>query len=230
MFKRLSFLIYILFISQTLAVESLYVFVPTQVRANILQEKIGGYCDDVDVTVFSRAKDFHKKVKSEPPSAILSLLPVVERTISFDMAIEGIKGGLTTENYVLVSIANPLKRSDLVNKKIGVVDLLGRKSMGKFIEQLFKTPVKLKRVTKVEDLLPLITFGSVDAIFIANSLFEKLKSTSNLDLVATHLNIKIGLASAALKGVVAKDKLTRCVFAFDQNLNITLGVDKWHTL
>jgi hypothetical protein len=223
------FLISITF-SSVLIAESLYVFVPTEVRANKLQQKIGSYCSGVDVTVFGRAKDFHNKIKAVPPTAILSLLPVVEHTLSFSNTILGLRNGVNNESYVLVSIERPLSLDSLYNKKIGVVDLLGRKPMRVFIEELLKTKIKLKRVTKVEDLLPLITFESVDAIFISETMFKQLKVKSKLNLVATPLNINIGLASAALSDAIIKDRLKDCLFAFDKKLNSTLGVDQWHTL
>jgi hypothetical protein len=223
------FLISIMF-PTILVADSLYVFVPTEVRANKLQQKIGSYCSGVDVTVFGRAKDFHNKVKAVPPTAILSLLPVIEHTLLFNAAIMGLRNGVNSEGYVLVSIDKTLGLDSLHNKKIGVVDLLGRKPMRVFIEQLLKTKIKLKRVTKVEDLLPLITFESVDAIFISESTFKQLKLKSKLNLVATPLNINIGLASAALSDAIIKDQLKDCLFAFDKKLNSTLGVDQWHTL
>ena len=170
------------------------------------------------------------EVKAAPPTAILSLLPVVEHTLLFDTAIMGLRDGLTSEGYVLVSVGSPIQLDNLNNKKIGVVDLLGRKPMRVFIEQLLKAQIKLKRVTKVEDLLPLITFESVDALFVSNTMYNQLKSKSNLKLVATPLNVKIGLASAALSDEVIKDRLKECLFAFDKKLNSTLGVDQWRTL
>lgn len=230
MIPRVIVFIICLLFSLTLLAESLYVFVPTEVRANKLQQKIAKYCSEVDVTVFGRAKDFHKKIKISPPTAILSLLPVVEKNQLFDTTIRGKRKGLSSEGYVLVSVDTPLKLTDIANKKIGVVDLFGRKPMIQFIEQLLQVKVKLKRVTKVEDLLPLITFDSVDAIFISNTLFAQLKSKSKLNLVATQLNIQLGLASAALSNKVIEENLKTCLFAFDKQLNSTLGVDQWNAL
>ncbi|WP_196137151.1 hypothetical protein [Aliikangiella sp. G2MR2-5] len=230
MVKRILFTMLCLSLSFPLCSQSLYVFVPTETRANVMQEKINSFCPGVEVTAFGRAKDFHKQIEQAPPNAILSLLPVLERTSDYITALKGLKNGLETENYVLVSVDSPLKMSEIGQKKIGVVDLLGRKPMTSFVEQLFKTPVKLKRVTKVEDLLPLITFGSVDGIFVSSSLFNQLKAKSNLNLVATNLDIKIGLASAAHNDAQVKDKLKSCILAFDQGLNSILGVDQWRTL
>ncbi len=230
MFRRFSFILFGMTLSVSAWAESLYVFVPTEVRANIMQQKISDICKDVDVTVFGRAKDFHKEVQSAPPHAILSLLPVIERSGSFSTALKGVRDGTSEEDYVLVSVDKPIDITSIGDKKIGVVDLLGRKPMGQFISQLFQTDVKLKRVTKVEDLLPLLTFGAVDGIFISEALYNQLKSKSNLNLVSTRLNIKVGLVSAALLDAKAKDKISKCIQGFDGELNETLGVEQWRAL
>lgn len=230
MIRRFTFIILGMTLSLSAWAESLYVFVPTEVRANIMQQKISDICKDVDVTVFGRAKDFHKEVKSSPPHAILSLLPVIERSGSFSTALKGVRDGTSEEDYVLVSVDKPIDITSIGDKKIGVVDLLGRKPMGQFISQLFQTEVKLKRVTKVEDLLPLLTFGAVDGIFISEALYNQLKSKSNLNLVSTRLNIKVGLVSAALLDAKAKDKISKCIQGFDSDLNETLGVEQWRAL
>jgi hypothetical protein len=216
--------------SLSVMAESLYVFVPTEVRASKLQQQIGSYCTNVEVTVFSRAKDFQNKLKVTPPTAILTLLPVIESSQIFNPAIIGVRAGQSQEDYLLVSVNQPINLAELENKKIGAVDLLGRKPMDNFVQQLLKSPIKLTRVTKVEDLLPLITFESVDAILISNSTFEQLKAKTNLNLFATELNIKIGLASAALTGATSTDLFKKCLFAFDKQLNSTLGVEQWRTL
>jgi hypothetical protein len=227
--KHIYMIVFCVIFSLPLAAESLYVFVPTEVRANVMQEKIGSFCSGVEVTVFGRAKDFHKKVKSDSPSAILSLMPVIKHVETYKPVLNGSKNGAETEDYVLITVDKEVDIAATAGKKIGVVDLLGRKPMSTFIEQLFKAKVKLKRVTKVEDLLPLITFGSVEGIFIADSLYTQLKSKSNLNLVATKPNIQIGLVSAAINATAGK-KVTECITGFDNELNTTLGVDKWRAL
>ena len=210
--------------------DSLYVFIPTEMRANKLEQQIDAYCSDVDVTVFGRAKDFHKKLKASPPNAILSLRPVIKRSQKFDEAVLGLKNGLQKETYLLVSVNTPIQHNELPNTKLGVVDLLGRTPMRQFVEGALDSAVKLKRVTKVEDLLPLITFGAVDAILLSESQFKTLKVKSKLPLVASDVQFKIGLASAALTEKFDKKRLQNCLLAFDKQLNSTLGVDQWQTL
>ena len=210
--------------------DNLYVFVPTDVRAKVMQQDISTICPNVGVTVFGRGKDFRKQVKKSPPDAILSLLPVIDRSGNFETVMRGVQNGLTEESYVLVSVDKALDLGQIQTNKIGVVDLLGRKPMGEFVSQLFQADIKLKRVTKQEDLLPLLTFGSVDGIFVSERLFRQIKNRSNLNLVSTSLDIKVGLVSAALAGAEAKEKIVNCLKKFNAKLNGTLGVDKWRIL
>ncbi|MCO7223730.1 hypothetical protein [Pleionea sp. CnH1-48] len=230
MIKRIACTMFAMMFSLSLTAESLYVFVPTEVRANVMQTKIGELCNGVEVTVFGRAKDFRKQVKGNPPTAILSLSPVIEASDSFNTVMKGVKKGQDVEDYVLVSVDKPLEVGAIGTKRIGVVDLLGRKPMEKFVSGLLETKVKLKRVTKVEDLLPLLTFGSVQGIFVPTSLYDQLKSKSNLNLIATTINVQVGLASAALSKASSKEKVMKCISAFDKELNATLGVEQWRTL
>jgi hypothetical protein len=209
---------------------SLFVFVPTDVRAKAMQQDISEVCSDITVTVFGRGKDFREEVAKSPPDAILSLLPVIDRSSPFETIMRGVQNGYTEEEYVLVSVDKALDLGQIQTKKIGVVDLLGRKPMGEFVSQLFQADIKLKRVTKQEDLLPLLTFGSVDAIFVSERLYRQIKNRSNLNLISTSLNIKVGLVSAALASSAAKEKIVSCLKKFDAKINGTLGVDQWRIL
>ncbi|WP_281559813.1 hypothetical protein [Thalassomonas sp. RHCl1] len=225
--KQAIFLIFTLTFSSVVQAESLFVFLPTQVRAKVMQQQISQICPELEVTVFGRGKDFRRQIKNTPPSAVLSLMPIIERLGSFDPVLKGAKNGQTREKYVIVSVGRPLTMQDIAQKKIGVVDLLGRKPMGEFIAGIFPVAVKLKRVTKTEDLLPLLTFGSVEAVLVSESHFLQLKAKSNLNLVASSSNLTMSLVNLALSGANAKEKLLRCVSRFDDKINSTLGVDQW---
>ena len=208
---------------------SLYVFLPTDIRAKVLEDQIKTSCPGVEVTVFGRGKDFRKKIKEAPPTGILSLSPVIERSDNFSISMEGKKGGAKKEGYLLVSVDNKLEKEQIPTSKIGVVDLLGRKPMTEYVSQLFGVDVKIKRVTKIEDLLPLLTFKAVDGIFIAESVYNILKEKTELKLQVNNLDIEVGLASAAVGDPSLKDSLNSCVKKFDQALNSTLGVDQWES-
>ena len=228
--KCLFFLSWCAFLVAPATAEQLYVYVPTDVRAKNLQQAIGMACPNITVTAFGRGIDFRQLVKKSPPDAILSPLPVLEHRLGFKSAIRGVKNGFTDEQYVLLSVDKAFDLRNIENSKIGVVDILGRKAMGEFVSQLMQTKVKLKRVTKQEDLLSLLTFGSVDGVFVSESQYRQIRKRSNLNLVVTNPNIKVGLASIALVNLSAKQKIADCVKRFDKKLNRILGVEQWRIL
>ena len=208
---------------------SLYVFLPTEIRAKVLENKIKNSCPGVNVTVFGRGKDFRKQVQEMPPTGILSLSPVIDSTDNFSISLHGKRQGISKESYFLVSVDQILEKESIPNSKLGVVDLLGRKPMTEYVSQLFGFDVKIKRVTKIEDLLPLLTFKAVDAIFISESVYKSIKEKTQLDLKVNNINIQLGLASTAVGDPALKDSLNQCIQKFDQALNTTLGVDQWES-
>lgn len=227
--KLMLAIIFIIIISVSLNAtgESLYVFVPSQVRAKVMQQQMSQVCPYIDVTVFAFAKEFRQQLKSTPPNAILSHALVVDRNDYSNTVLQGVKNSQTAENYMVVSIGAPLDLNQLEQKKIGVVDLLGRKPMSDFVSGLLDAVVKLKRVTKIEDLLPMLTFGAAEGILVPESLYYQLKSKSKLNLVATSLNKKMDLASVVLNDESAKEKVVQCITQLGNEVNITLGVDRW---
>lgn len=118
MLKKLAVMLISYFFSISIAAQSLYVFIPTEMRANKLQQKIETFCTSVDVTVFGRAKDFHNKIQTTPPTAILSLSPVIERNSPFNKAIAGLRNGIDSEYYVLVSLNKAVNIEHLNDKKL----------------------------------------------------------------------------------------------------------------
>ena len=69
--------------------------------------------------------------------------------------------------FVFVSLDKKWKASNVTKGKLGVVDELGRKNMKKFTQTVSGQKFgKIKRVTKVEDLVPLLALGNVDHIMI----------------------------------------------------------------
>lgn len=209
--------------------DSLYVFVPTDVRTKILQDKIEAACPGLTVTVFGRGQDFRKQVESSKPDAILTLMPVIEKSTGYQSSFRGMKDGQPVESYYVVSKDTAIGLDALAGKTVGVVDLLGRKPMTEYVHQILNVDVKVKRVTKTEDLLPLLTFGAADAVFVSQSVFESLKEKTELNLVNTEINVKIGLTAAATSGAAAKEKYNDCIMQFDDELNAMLGVEKWTT-
>jgi hypothetical protein len=209
----------------------LYVFYPTDVRPKSLQEKINRICPDVNTVAFGRVVDFYRQIDKLPPNAILSLKPVVtrdkeQRKQAQESHLNGTRAGQNSEEYVLVSIAKGVDMAQLAQLKIGVLDILGRKPMKRFMNDLFAEKIKIKRVIKTEDFLPLLTFKLADAIFVSQSTFKKLQAKSKQNLVATATDIRIGLAVTGIYQQNNND-ISQCIQKMDLQTNALLGVDAW---
>lgn len=211
------------------AAAQLYVFVPSNIRAVAMQKILGARCPDLGITVFGRVKDFSKRLSKTPPDAILTLVPVIKHHPDYSIFLQGYKVGLAAEAYVLVSVDKPIDLKALHKKKIGVVDILGRKAMSRFMQQLFGIKLKIKRVMRSEDLLPLLIFRAADAIFVSELMFAELQKKSNLNLKVTQLDIKVGLAATAQSSLNGQEYM-KCITAFPAATNTLLGVEKWERM
>lgn len=205
----------------------LYVFKPTTEKANVVQAMMEGECEGVSITVFGRVKDFVKKVAEEEPSGIISLGPVLALHSDFSVVAQGhLKGG-SDANYSFVSVDAAFDPSSLETSKLGVIDILGRKEMKVYMEDLFGGKVATKRVTKIEDLIPLLNFSAVSALFIEESVLDGIKDSTELNLVETKAKHKVGLVSLAISDPAQSDVLKKCVNKLSPKVNKVLGVEGW---
>ncbi|TDI95263.1 MAG: hypothetical protein E2O76_13635 [Caldithrix sp.] len=208
--------------------ESLYIFLPTEVRPKVLQDKLSQACPNLKITAFGRIKDFKVKIAQEPPTAILTITPVLKLFDDYSTKFSGLLNGSKFQKYVLLSVEQPIELNGLSDKTIGVVDFLGRKGMKVLYARLFRPAPKLKRVTKLEDLLTLLNFKMVDAILLPASKVASFREKSKLNFVITKLeNIKLGLTALAVN---RKEKATAVIEAIkklDKENKALLGVEAW---
>ncbi|MFK5893334.1 MAG: hypothetical protein QM504_08960 [Pseudomonadota bacterium] len=205
----------------------LYVFYPTDIRPKKMERHISRYCPEINITVFAKIKDFEEQTRRIPPEAILSYAPVIKKNQQYTSLVQGFKQGRSYEDYVLVSIEEKVDISQLASIKIGVLDILGRNPMKLFISKTLRTNVKIARVTKTEDILNLLIFGLVDALFVSQQRYEKFHSQSLLPLVATKLDLKMDLAVLAVKSDKSKELFLNCFNRLGKQTNSLLGVDQW---
>lgn len=206
----------------------LYVFYPTDIRPKKMEKHISKHCPEIKTTVFGKIKDFEEQTRRAPPDAILSYVPVISKSKHFTNShILGVKNGSVKEKYVLVSMDKAIEQASLGTQKIGVLDFLGRRPMKAFVNKTLGAKVKLSRVTKTEDILNLLTFGFVNAIFVSQQRYEKYLKESKLPLVATDFNIHLDLIALAVRQSESKEEFLSCVNRLDSNTNALLGVDQW---
>lgn len=230
--KRTAIMIHLLALLLTAKVmsqEKLYVFYPTTARPQAMQDKMTSTFDGVAVTVFGRYNDFTAKIGMEPPDAVVTKPALIEQLGGYTISLNAERKGKVEESYVLMSINTPLEKAGVnAETVIGAIDLLGRSGMKPFTEQFFSVEPKIKRVTKVEDLLPLLSFNMAAGILIEDVFVNYFKTTSQLQFSVTPLTgAKGGILALAVKSGGKADKAIAALKKNDKELCGMFEVDLW---
>lgn len=211
------------------AEEKCYVFFPTTDRPQAIQDKLQSSLSGVTVTVFGRINDFNAKLELEPPDAIIAKPALISQFNNYEVTLTGLRKGKAEETYVVLSIGAPVDLQTIgAETTIGVIDVLGRAGMKSFISQFFKTEPKLKRVTKVEDLLPLLSFNMAAGVLIEDIFVNYFKSTSQLDFKTTSLpQTQSKIIALGIRKNGKADKTTAALKKADKALCSVFEVDSW---
>jgi hypothetical protein len=205
---------------------TLYVYVHTDSKSATLEKTLQDRMPSLTVTVFGRFRDFEEAMSTRRPDAVVALQPLLASQ-NVPVALQGLRGEHDWELYVLLS--PEANDGPLSGKVIGVVDLLGRDGTQQFVTKLLKTPdLKLKRVTKMEDLLPLLQFSAADAVLVPAAAVKSVTERSRLPLKVRELpDARVGLPAVGVLNAKVKDLMVKQVQGLDGDTNRTLGVEKW---
>jgi hypothetical protein len=204
-----------------------HVFLQLDAKSSVVEKTLQGKLSGLGITVFSRFRDFDDAGNTGKPDALLSIAPVLESR-GAKPSLQGTRGGKATEAYVLASVGQPLSGS-LSGKTIGAVDLLNRDGTQSFITGLLKTTdVKIKRVAKVEDLLPLLEFSAADGIVLPNSMLAKFMERTRLPVKTRELpSAQVGLPAVAVLNSALRDVVVGAFQKLDGTTKNMLGIDDW---
>lgn len=208
---------------------SLYVYVHTDSKSATLEKALQDRLPGVGVTVFGRFRDFEEAMSTRRPDAVVAFGPLLASQ-NVPVTLQGLRGDHDWEPYVLLSPGAALEGA-LDGHTIGVVDLLGRDGTQEFVAKLLKTPdLKLKRVTKMEDLLPLLQFSAADAVLVPAAAVKGVTERSRLPLKVRELpDAKVSLPAVGVLNAKVRDALIKQIQALDGETNKTLGVDRWRS-
>jgi hypothetical protein len=212
--------------------ETLYVFYPLSATTASVEKRIKSACPGIEITVFGRFKDFEDGVISHAPDAVLTKPAVIEQVGGYDIRLNGIRKGNTEESYIFLSVDRAIDVSgtfpNLAGKTIGVFDILGRKGMDRFIGKFLNPVPELQRVSKIEDLLQLLTYNMVEGILIPETDAELYKKISNLNFVVTPFpNMKAGILALGVKTGKEAALTVKVLTALNEQNMSLLEVDKW---
>ena len=204
-----------------------HVFLHLDAKSSVVERTLQQHLPQLDVTVFGRLRDFEERLTASRPDAVLSIGPVL-RQHGQAVSLQGYRDGKSVEPYVLASVNQPLEGS-LAGKTIGVVELLGREGTQAFVSDLLKTAtLKIKRVAKVEDLLPLLEFSAADGVLLPSSMLGMLVERTRLAIKTKELpGALVGLPAIAVLNPAARDLIVKSFQGLDAATKQLLGIDSW---
>jgi len=204
-----------------------HVFLQLDAKSSVVEKTLQARLPGIAITVFGRFRDFDEAGTTSRPDAVLSIGPVLEAR-GIKPALQGTRGGKPTEAYLLASVGQPLEGA-LSGKTIGVVDLLNREGTQAFINSLVKSAnVKIKRVAKVDDLLPLLEFSAADAIVLPSSMLARFIERTRLSVKTRELpGAQVGLPAVAVLNPAVREQVVAAFQKLDSSARTLLGIDDW---
>jgi hypothetical protein len=216
---------------------TLFVFLQVDVKSSALEQALQRELPGLSVTVFGRIRDFQDAIGTRNPDGLVAIAPLLE-LVQSKPVLQGVRGGKEWEPYLLVTTgaaaadrAGGGGKPALSGKTVGVVDLLGRDGTQAFAAAaLGIADVKVKRVAKIEDLLPLLEFSAADAVLIPSSAVKRFTERTRLTMSVRDLpNARVGLPAVAVRNEKARSAIMQAIQKLNAETRSLLGIDSWST-
>jgi hypothetical protein len=201
----------------------LLVFLHVALKQRAFESELQAALPALEVRAVGRLGDFERAL-DEGQDAVLSL-PALLSAHGLVGRLQGMRGGASEEKYSLVGVGTAPDPTRVA--AVGALDLLGREGTNAFVYGLLGSKPKVERVTKFEDLLPLIQMQKVDGILLPTRLLPDVQAASRLPLTQRELTKLVKLPAVASVGAAGADVLA-AVARLPVKVSRTLGVDEWH--
>ncbi|MFT3926419.1 MAG: hypothetical protein QM778_27995 [Myxococcales bacterium] len=200
----------------------LLVFLHLIVKQRALQAELQDALKTLAVTAVGRVADFQRGLEGAA-DAVLTLAPVLAAN-HLTPRLLGYQNGKADESYSLVA---PERAPDPAHVRgVGALDLLGRDGTTAFVNSMTGGRPKVERVTKLEDLLPLLQMSRVDAVMLPSRLLAELQATTQMKLLARELPTRVGLPAVAVLNSQGNDALA-AVAKLPLSITRPFGIDEW---
>lgn len=212
-------------LSKDTVAQKVYVYYPTDIKPIAIQNQFSENCPGITITALGRYKDFSTMLAQDPPDAIITITYLAKQLPDYTIALNGVRKGKTKESYVILSINDSVTIDQLGPESIvGILDFLGRAEMAAFISELTAKKLKLKRVTKVDDLFPLLSFNMVQAVICTENNSDYIKQISHLKLISVPIPGKtFGIVSVATN----KNTNSALIVEMIKKTKSVIGIDTW---
>jgi hypothetical protein len=205
----------------------LYVYLPSEVKSSVLERTLRQQLPSLEVTVFGRFRDFEEAMGRRPPDAVVAIPPLL-KSLAIAPTLQGLRGDRDWEPYLLLFDA-AAGDSGATPSVVGVVDLLGRTGTQQLASKLLGNPaVELRRVTKLEDLLPLLQLSAAQAVLVPADAARGFAERSRLKLVVRSLpEARVGLPAVGVLNAQTAARVVAQIQTLDPDACRMLGIERW---
>jgi hypothetical protein len=212
----------------------LYIYLPTDLKPLFIQRALNEACPAFSTAVFGSSREFWRKYRESPPSAVITNGIVFEHLVGFALGLEGRSAGKNAQAYFAVSSQGP-PEADFSAKTLGMINYLGRRKNQKFLSRVLGQNVRVKAVTKPRDLLPMLSFGVADLLIVSEHTLEYLKKTSKQELFVKKLSLSSRINLAAFQESLDPSTKKNMVGCLENIKTLSFSseyfsVDTWVTL
>jgi hypothetical protein len=200
----------------------LLVYLHLAMKQRALQSMLQSVLGGVEVTAVGRIADFDRALQSGQ-DAVLALPPVLEAK-GMSPALQGMRHGASSESYALVAVDKEVQPGLVAS--VGALDLLGRAGTNDFVHRLLGAKPDVERVSKVEDLLPLLQLQRAECLLLPDRLLREVQEMTRLRLVKSTLPRQVPLPAVGVTGARGRDVLS-AVRGLSRDACASLGVDTW---
>ena len=131
----------------------------------------------LDTAVFGRYTDAATAIGLESPPYLIAPAQLVAATKGYEAVAHFTRQGKEGAPLLLLSLGPPWTAAKTAEGTVGVLEELDRKLTKGFLDSVLKGKSfkAIKRVTKTEDLLPLLALGNSDYILISADAYAEQK-------------------------------------------------------
>jgi hypothetical protein len=179
-----------------------------------------------DVRVLTRTSELKESVKSGPVDALLAS-PSVLQQYGLRAQLSGVASKET--RFVAASFRAGQNKESLASGTIAAVDELGKKETSEMVARLFGTTrkLKLRRVTKLEDLVSTLQLNLADSIVVRDADLGELRKKTQQELHLIELAEKADPLAVGFVEGGRRSTVERALLALDASTLAELGVSRW---
>ena len=206
---------------------SLLVFIPG--KQNTVQVKDGFNKLIERSMVYNRIKDFDSALAASPDAAVIAPEPFFAFTPGYKIVLSGKTGSTTGEKYHIITVKKDVTTGNISEKKVGVVDFLGKDGLSRFIKDQFGFEIKtLKRANKEDDLLTMLGMDAVEAIIVSETQYREILSNTKLPIMIIASSSKsFGFLTYGIKEGKKNESQKKKLLKAPVGLLNQIGIEGW---